>query len=59
MYFIIIQIYALLINQFHHMEIFTTNAFVSMVVSLVAFLSLQRYYIRSLVAGSVKGKKAL
>ena len=36
-------------------EILTTSAFVSMVVPLIVFLSLQRYFIRGLVAGSVKG----
>lgn len=36
-------------------EILTASAFVSMVVPLLVFLSLQRYFIRGLVAGSVKG----
>ena len=36
-------------------EILTASAFVSMVVPLGVFLSLQRYFIRGLVAGSVKG----
>ena len=36
-------------------EILTTSAFVSMIVPLFVFLSLQRYFIRGLVAGSVKG----
>ena len=36
-------------------EILTTSAFVSMVVPLVVFLLFQRYFIRGLVAGSVKG----
>ncbi|MFL2801130.1 MAG: carbohydrate ABC transporter permease [Paracoccaceae bacterium] len=36
-------------------EILTTSAFVSMIVPLLVFLSLQRYFIRGLVAGSVKG----
>ena len=36
-------------------EILTASAFVSMIVPLVVFLSLQRYFIRGLVAGSVKG----
>ncbi len=36
-------------------EILTTSAFVSMIVPLIVFLSLQRYFIRGLVAGSVKG----
>ena len=36
-------------------EILTASAFVSMIVPLIVFLSLQRYFIRGLVAGSVKG----
>ena len=36
-------------------EVLTTSAFVSMIVPLFVFLSLQRYFIRGLVAGSVKG----
>tara|TARA_Y100000590_G_scaffold408660_1_gene499948 strand:+ start:1001 stop:2143 length:1143 start_codon:yes stop_codon:yes gene_type:complete len=36
-------------------EILTTGAFVSMIVPLMIFFLLQRYFIRGLVAGSVKG----
>jgi alpha-glucoside transport system permease protein len=36
-------------------HLLTAAAFVSMVVPLVVFLSLQRYFIRGLLAGSVKG----
>ena len=36
-------------------EILTTRAFVSMTVPLFIFFSLQRYFIRGLVAGSIKG----
>ena len=36
-------------------EILTTGAFISMTVPLLIFFSLQRYFIRGLVAGSVKG----
>jgi len=36
-------------------EILTTGAFVSMTVPLAIFFMLQRYFIRGLVAGSVKG----
>ena len=36
-------------------EILTTGAFVSMTIPLIIFFSLQRYFIRGLVAGSVKG----
>ena len=36
-------------------EILTASAFVSMVIPLLVFLSLQKYFVRGLVAGSVKG----
>jgi alpha-glucoside transport system permease protein len=33
----------------------TSGAFVSMVIPLIVFLSLQRYFVRGLLTGSVKG----
>lgn len=36
-------------------ELLTAGAFVSIVVPLVVFFSLQRYFVRGLLAGSVKG----
>jgi len=36
-------------------HLLTAGAFVSMVVPLVVFFSLQRYFVRGLLAGSVKG----
>ncbi|MDO4718869.1 MAG: carbohydrate ABC transporter permease [Propionibacteriaceae bacterium] len=36
-------------------ELLTAGAFVSMIVPLVVFLSLQRFFVRGLMAGSVKG----
>lgn len=36
-------------------EILTSSAFVSIVVPLLVFFSLQRYFVRGLLAGSVKG----
>lgn len=36
-------------------EILTSSAFVSMFVPLIVFFSLQRYFVRGLLAGSVKG----
>ncbi|WP_417579947.1 ABC transporter permease subunit [Pelagibacterium sp.] len=36
-------------------EILTAGAFVSIVVPLIVFFSLQRYFVRGLLAGSVKG----
>ena len=37
------------------LERLNASAFISMVVPLVVFLSLQRYFVRGLLAGSVKG----
>lgn len=39
-------------NDWH---LLTSGAFVSMIVPLIVFLSLQRYFVRGLLAGSVKG----
>lgn len=36
-------------------HVLTAGAFISMVVPLVVFVSLQRYFVRGLLAGSVKG----
>lgn len=36
-------------------EIMTATAFVSIIVPLIVFFSLQRYFVRGLLAGSVKG----
>jgi alpha-glucoside transport system permease protein len=36
-------------------EILTSSAFVSMAVPLIVFFSLQRYFVRGLLSGSVKG----
>ena len=36
-------------------QLLTAGAFVSMLVPLIVFLSLQRYFVRGLLAGSVKG----
>jgi alpha-glucoside transport system permease protein len=41
------------LNQ--HREYLTAAAFVSMVVPLVVFFTLQRYFVRGILAGSVKG----
>jgi alpha-glucoside transport system permease protein len=38
-----------------HWELLTAGAFVSMVIPLIVFFSLQRYFVRGLLAGSVKG----
>jgi alpha-glucoside transport system permease protein len=36
-------------------HLLTAGAFVMMVVPLIVFMSLQRYFVRGLLAGSVKG----
>jgi len=36
-------------------ELLTAAAFVSMALPLVIFLSLQRYFVRGIMAGSIKG----
>ena len=36
-------------------QLLTSGAFVSMLVPVLVFLGLQRYFIRGLLAGSVKG----
>ena len=36
-------------------EILTASAFVTIIVPLIVFFSLQRYFVRGLLAGSVKG----
>lgn len=38
-----------------HWELLTAGAFVSMLVPLAVFFALQRYFVRGLLAGSVKG----
>ncbi len=45
----------LLGSRAENWEILTSSAFVSIIVPLVVFFSLQRYFVRGLLAGSVKG----
>lgn len=42
-------------NRGSDWELLTAGAFVSIIVPLVVFVSLQRYFVRGLLAGSVKG----
>ena len=46
-----------LVNSYgtNEFEILTTAAFISMALPLVIFFSLQRYFVRGILAGSVKG----
>jgi alpha-glucoside transport system permease protein len=46
---------ALLGSRGDNWEILTSAAFVTIVVPLIVFFSLQRYLVRGLLAGSVKG----
>ncbi len=41
------------LNQ--HLEYLTAAAFISMIVPLIVFFALQRYFVRGILAGSVKG----
>ncbi|WMT87785.1 carbohydrate ABC transporter permease [Pelagibacterium sp. 26DY04] len=45
----------LLGSRGNNWELLTAGAFISMIVPLVVFFSLQRYFVRGLLAGSVKG----
>ena len=36
-------------------ELLTAGAFISMIVPLIIFFALQRYFVRGMMAGSVKG----
>ncbi|PBB39055.1 carbohydrate ABC transporter permease [Mesorhizobium sp. M1A.F.Ca.ET.072.01.1.1] len=49
------QLNALLGSRGGNWEILTTSAFITIIVPLVVFFSLQRYFVRGLLAGSVKG----
>ncbi|MBZ0302770.1 MAG: carbohydrate ABC transporter permease [Anaerolineae bacterium] len=50
-----VQLAALTGSRGDNWEILTSAAFVSIVVPLLVFFSLQRYFVRGLLAGSVKG----
>lgn len=49
------KIQELLGSRGENWEILTSSAFVSIAVPLIVFFSLQRYFVRGLLAGSVKG----
>jgi alpha-glucoside transport system permease protein len=42
-------------NKGNEWQLLTAGAFVTMIVPLIVFLSLQRFFVRGLLAGSVKG----
>ncbi|PKF80311.1 alpha-glucoside ABC transporter permease [Vibrio sp. vnigr-6D03] len=49
------QLRELLGSRGDNWEILTSGAFITIIVPLVVFLSLQRYFVRGLLSGSVKG----
>ena len=49
------QLVELLGSRGDNWEILTSGAFISIVVPVIVFLSMQKYFVRGLLAGSVKG----
>ena len=49
------QLRALLGTRGSNWEVLTSGAFISIILPLVVFFALQRFFVRGLVAGSVKG----
>ena len=45
----------LVTNRGQHWELLTAAAFVSMALPMIVFISLQRYFVRGILAGSMKG----
>ncbi len=52
---VIVKLQQLLGTQGQGQEILTAGAFISMVIPLVVFFALQRYFVRGMTAGAVKG----
>jgi alpha-glucoside transport system permease protein len=52
---VIVTLASLLGTQGQGAELLTAGAFISMIVPLVVFFGLQRYFVRGLTAGAVKG----
>jgi alpha-glucoside transport system permease protein len=50
-----VQLAALVGSRGDNWEILTAAAFISMIVPLIVFFALQRYFVRGLLAGSIKG----
>jgi alpha-glucoside transport system permease protein len=50
-----VQLVNLVTSKGRGLELLPSAAFISMIVPLVVFFSLQRYFVRGLLAGSVKG----
>jgi alpha-glucoside transport system permease protein len=49
------KIRELLGSHAENWEILTSSAFISMAVPLLIFFSMQRYFVRGLMTGSIKG----
>jgi alpha-glucoside transport system permease protein len=52
---VIVQLQGLLGTQGQGQELLTAGAFISMLVPMIVFFSLQRYFVRGLTSGAVKG----
>lgn len=52
---VIVQLQQLLGAQGQGTELLTAGAFISMVIPMIVFFSLQRFFVRGLTAGAVKG----
>jgi len=52
---VIVELQGLLGTQGQGRELLTAGAFISMVVPMIVFFALQRYFVRGLTAGAVKG----
>ena len=52
---VIVELQQLLGTQGQGAELLTAGAFISMLLPLVVFFTLQRYFVRGLTAGAVKG----
>ena len=52
---VIVRLQQLLGSQGQGQELFTAGAFISMIIPLIVFFSLQRFFVRGLTSGAVKG----
>ena len=52
---VIVELQTLLGTQGQGAELLTAGAFISMLIPLIVFFTLQRYFVRGLTAGAVKG----
>ena len=52
---VIVEVQGLLGTQGQGQELLTAAAFISMIVPMLVFFALQRFFVRGLTAGAVKG----